>query len=47
MVYHPPLVHVSHCLASQTATFLFLIVLSLNRLGEEARKRLDPRESKI
>lgn len=29
------------------ATFLFLIVLSLNRLGEEARKRFDPRQSKL
>jgi peptide/nickel transport system permease protein len=29
------------------ATALFLIVFALNRLGEEARKRWDPRESKI
>lgn len=29
------------------ATALFLTVLALNRLGEEARKRFDPREAKI
>ena len=29
------------------ATFLFLVVLSLNRLGEEARRRFDPKDSKL
>lgn len=29
------------------ATALFLLVLSLNRLGEEARRRWDPRESRL
>jgi peptide/nickel transport system permease protein len=29
------------------AVFLFAVVLALNRLGEEARRRLDPRDSKM